>query len=381
MVSGLPAGSASDCAFGSGAALVSASALMSNSDLTGASVSGAGSASGSLVAAGVSTGSAPPAQVPRQLPVHRWECRTENHRWLRVSTRPRVVALRTVHRPGRRTGIRRSTARVWAGSGWARGRGCRTATRAWSRRERVQEPGFRRATRAWALPGPARARGCRTATRAWSLPGPARARGCRRAIRAWRLGGGGFSRRCVEERRAAAGLGGGADVLGRGDGIGGLGDVAGLGLRPGCHAGRGVGRSGGGRRACGSWLAGRVPISRLTEASSSWATSRTSTSSRAVAVGLLRRSGRRTASPGRTGSRWRSGRRRCATASVVRLMLIRCRCFSSIHIRAPPAPQQNDSLGVARHLGELGAGDDVEQLARRRRRPGCAGRGSTGRGR
>ena len=31
-----------------------------------------------------------------------------------------------------------------------------------------------------------------------------------------------------------------------------------------------------------------------------------------------------------------------ATASSVRLALIRVPSFSSIHIRAPPAPQQND---------------------------------------
>ena len=35
-----------------------------------------------------------------------------------------------------------------------------------------------------------------------------------------------------------------------------------------------------------------------------------------------------------------------ATASSVRLVLIRVPSFSSIHMRAPPAPQQNDfSLG------------------------------------
>ena len=46
-----------------------------------------------------------------------------------------------------------------------------------------------------------------------------------------------------------------------------------------------------------------------------------------------------------------------ATASSVRLALIRVPSFSSIHMRAPPAPQQKDfslergHLGVARRPG------------------------------
>ena len=41
-----------------------------------------------------------------------------------------------------------------------------------------------------------------------------------------------------------------------------------------------------------------------------------------------------------------------ASASSVRLRLIRVPRSSSIHMRAPPAPQQNDRSAVARHLGE-----------------------------
>ena len=55
-----------------------------------------------------------------------------------------------------------------------------------------------------------------------------------------------------------------------------------------------------------------------------------------------------------------------ASASSMRSMLIRLPIRSSIHMRAPPAPQQKPRSRVARHLGERRTpGSAAEQLARR----------------
>ena len=80
---------------------------------------------------------------------------------------------------------------------------------------------------------------------------------------------------------------------------------------------------------------------RLTDASSSWATSRTSTSSRADPSACLevRPSDSITRQNGQPVAIWSAP---VSTASVVRLRLIRSPMFSSIHIRAPPAPQQKE---------------------------------------
>ena len=53
-------------------------------------------------------------------------------------------------------------------------------------------------------------------------------------------------------------------------------------------------------------------------------------------------SARRRTSPGRTGSRWRSSPRPVSRASSTRSRLTRLPIFSSIHMRAPPAPQQKE---------------------------------------
>jgi hypothetical protein len=85
----------------------------------------------------------------------------------------------------------------------------------------------------------------------------------------------------------------------------------------------------------------RVADSPFTEASSICATSRTSTSSRAYAVGLLggEPSDSITRQNGQPTAIWSAP---VATASLVRLTLIRSPRFSSIHMRAPPAPQQKE---------------------------------------
>ena len=69
-----------------------------------------------------------------------------------------------------------------------------------------------------------------------------------------------------------------------------------------------------------------------------------------------------------------------ATASLVRFTLIRSPMVSSIHIRAPPAPQQKDrselrGISTTRRRAAPGAARAAAS------RPGCGGRGSTGRGR
>ena len=81
--------------------------------------------------------------------------------------------------------------------------------------------------------------------------------------------------------------------------------------------------------------------SPLTDASSSWATSRTSTSSRAEpsACFAVSPSESITRQNGQPVAIWSAP---VSTASVVRLRLIRSPSFSSIHIRAPPAPQQKE---------------------------------------
>ena len=85
----------------------------------------------------------------------------------------------------------------------------------------------------------------------------------------------------------------------------------------------------------------RVADSPLTEASSICATSRTSTSSRAVplACAAVRPSESITRQNGQPTAIWSAP---VPTASLVRFSLIRSPMFSSIHMRAPPAPQQKD---------------------------------------
>ena len=84
-----------------------------------------------------------------------------------------------------------------------------------------------------------------------------------------------------------------------------------------------------------------VATSPLTDASSIWATSRTSTSARAepLSWASVRPSASITRQNGQPTAIWSAP---VATASFVRLTLIRSPMVSSIHIRAPPAPQQND---------------------------------------
>ena len=121
-------------------------------------------------------------------------------------------------------------------------------------------------------------------------------------------------------------------------------------------------RGGSGGRAD---LAGAPGVSRRTAASSIWATSTTWTSSRAVpsAWAELRPSLSMTLQNGQPIA-MRSAP--VATASSVRLVLIRVPSFSSIHMRAPPAPQQNDFSPRAGHLAQLDPRQRAEQLARRR---------------
>ena len=84
-----------------------------------------------------------------------------------------------------------------------------------------------------------------------------------------------------------------------------------------------------------------VAISPLTEASSICATSRTSTSSRASPFDcfMVSPSESITRQKGQPTAIWSAP---VPTASLVRFMLIRSPVFSSIHMRAPPAPQQKD---------------------------------------
>ena len=85
----------------------------------------------------------------------------------------------------------------------------------------------------------------------------------------------------------------------------------------------------------------RVAGTPLTEASSICATSSTSTSARASPFSL--RSSRPSESMTRQNGQPIAIRSApVANASSVRLRLIRVPSFSSIHIRAPPAPQQKD---------------------------------------
>jgi hypothetical protein len=85
----------------------------------------------------------------------------------------------------------------------------------------------------------------------------------------------------------------------------------------------------------------RVADSPLTDASSICATSRTSTSSRALpaACSAVSPSASITRQKGQPTAIWSAP---VATASLVRLLLMRSPMFSSIHMRAPPAPQQKD---------------------------------------
>ena len=80
---------------------------------------------------------------------------------------------------------------------------------------------------------------------------------------------------------------------------------------------------------------------RFTDASSICATSSTSTSSRALpsACSDVSPSESITRQNGQPTAIWSAP---VPTASAVRFMLIRSPVFSSIHIRAPPAPQQNE---------------------------------------
>ena len=84
-----------------------------------------------------------------------------------------------------------------------------------------------------------------------------------------------------------------------------------------------------------------VATSPLTEASSICATSRTSTSSRAspLACWAVSPSESMTRQNGQPTAIWSAP---VSTASTVRFTLIRSPMFSSIHMRAPPAPQQKD---------------------------------------
>ncbi len=85
----------------------------------------------------------------------------------------------------------------------------------------------------------------------------------------------------------------------------------------------------------------RVADSPFTEASSIWATSSTSISSRAVPSALAEVSPSEsiTRQNGQPTAIWSAPVR---TASAVRFSLIRLPIVSSIHIRAPPAPQQKE---------------------------------------
>ena len=93
--------------------------------------------------------------------------------------------------------------------------------------------------------------------------------------------------------------------------------------------------------AAGAAAAAGALVSPLTEASSIWATSRTSTSSRAEPSDcfIVRPSESITRQKGQPTAIWSAP---VSMASWVRLRLIRSPMFSSIHIRAPPAPQQKE---------------------------------------
>ncbi len=101
----------------------------------------------------------------------------------------------------------------------------------------------------------------------------------------------------------------------------------------------------GSRNGCHFSLTGSGPAndlpSRLTAASSICATSRTSTSSRAspLPCSSVRPSESITRQKGQPTAIWSAP---VPTASVVRLTLIRSPMRSSIHMRAPPAPQQKE---------------------------------------
>ena len=84
-----------------------------------------------------------------------------------------------------------------------------------------------------------------------------------------------------------------------------------------------------------------IADSPLTEASSICATSSTSTSSRALpaACSAVSPSESITRQKGQPTAIWSAP---VPTASLVRLRLMRSPMFSSIHMRAPPAPQQKD---------------------------------------
>jgi len=84
-----------------------------------------------------------------------------------------------------------------------------------------------------------------------------------------------------------------------------------------------------------------VATSPFTDASSICATSRTSTSSRALpfACSEVSPSESITRQNGQPTAIWSAP---VPTASLVRFRLIRSPMFSSIHMRAPPAPQQKD---------------------------------------
>ncbi len=84
-----------------------------------------------------------------------------------------------------------------------------------------------------------------------------------------------------------------------------------------------------------------VATSPFTDASSIWATSRTSTSSRAspLSCWAVRPSLSMTRQKGQPTAIWSAP---VPTASLVRFRLMRSPMFSSIHMRAPPAPQQKE---------------------------------------
>ena len=123
----------------------------------------------------------------------------------------------------------------------------------------------------------------------------------------------------------------------------------------------------------------RTGTARLTEASSICATSSTSTSSRAspspcAAVSAVgeHHPAERAAGGDLVGAG--------VDGLVERFTLIRLPMFSSIHMRAPPAPQQKDR-SAWRGISASSAPGRRRAARAARRRPGCAGPGSTGRGR
>ena len=185
-------------------------------------------------------------------------------------------------------------------------------------------------------------RACRTAT-AGGRGGRRRGRGVeqRPGGRCRGFGGGG-----VEERRAARGLWRRSRVRGLGDRVLGDGSRRRLGSAlvatwrwprrsPVAAAPYGAPCSADGARGR------RVADSPFTDASSICATSRTSTSSRALpaACSAVSPSASITRQNGQPTAIWSAP---VPTASLVRLTLMRSPMFSSIHMRAPPAPQQKD---------------------------------------